>query len=53
MINDARGEMDALRGELRDLLEQMSYDKLAQKEAEQAESLLRVLSGVPMKIYTG
>lgn len=53
LVNDARAEMEALRNELRELLEQMTYDKLAQKEAEQAESLLRVLSGVPLKIYTG
>jgi hypothetical protein len=53
MVNDARAEMDALRTELRELLESMTYEKLAQKEAEQAESLLRVLSGVPLKIYTG
>jgi hypothetical protein len=53
MVSDARTEMDALRNELRDLLEQLSYDRLAAKEAEQAENLLRVLSGVPLKIYTG
>ncbi len=53
LVSDARQEMEALRAELRDLLEQMSYDRLAAKEAEQAESLLRVLSGVPLKIYTG
>jgi hypothetical protein len=53
MVSDARAEMEQLRAELRDLLEQMSYDRLAAKEAEQAESLLRVLSGVPLKIYTG
>ena len=53
LVNDARGEMEALRNELRELLDSMSYDKLAAKEAEQAESLLRVLSGVPMLIYTG
>jgi hypothetical protein len=53
LVNDGRSEMEALRGELRDLLEQMSYDRLAAKEAEQAESLMRVLSGVPLKIYTG
>ncbi len=53
MVNDGRTEMDALRGELRELLEAMSYDRLAAKEAEQAESLLRVLSGIPLKIYVG
>jgi len=53
LVGDARTEMDALRGELRDLLESMTYEKLAEKEAQQAESLLRVLSGIPLKVYTG
>lgn len=53
LVNDARAEMEALRNELRDLLDSMTYEKLAAKEAEQAESLLRVLSGVPLLIYTG
>jgi DnaJ-domain-containing protein 1 len=53
MVNDARAEMDALRSELRALLEEMTYDKLAAKEAEQAASLTSVLAGVPMLIYMG
>ena len=53
LVNDARQEAEALRGELRELLDSMSYDRLAAKEAEQAESLIRVLSGVPLKIYVG
>ena len=53
LVNDARAEMEQLRGELRELLESMTYEKLAMKEAEQAEALLRVLSGVPLLIYTG
>lgn len=53
LVADSRSEMEALRGELRDLLDGMSYDRLAAKEAEQAESLLRVLSAIPLKIYVG
>lgn len=53
LVNDARTEMEGLRNELRGILEEMSYDKLAAKEAEQAESLQRVLRGVGLKIYTG
>lgn len=53
LVGDAKAEMEQLRGQLRDLLEQMSYDRLAMKEAEQAESLLRVLSGIPLKMYVG
>lgn len=53
LVSDGRTEMEALRGELRDLLDSMSYDRLAAKEAEQAESLMRVLSGIPLKIFVG
>lgn len=53
MVTDGRAEMDALRNELRALLDEMSYDKMAAKEAEQAENVRRVLSLVPLKIYTG
>src|SRR5574337_211198 len=47
MVNDSRAEMEALRNELRDLLDQMTYDRLAAKEAEQAENTRRLLQGVP------
>lgn len=53
LVQDGRAEMDALRNELRGLLEEMSYDKVAAKEAEQAENVRRVLSLIPLKIYTG
>lgn len=53
LVADGRGEMDALRNELRALLEEMSYEKIALKEADQAENVRRVLSGVPLKIYVG
>lgn len=53
LVADGRGEMEALRGELRALLDEMSYEKMAMKEAEQAENLRRVLSMIPLKIYTG
>lgn len=53
LVADGRGEMEALRNELRDLLAEMSYERIAQKEAEQAENLRRVLAGVPLKIYMG
>lgn len=53
LVQDGRAEMDALRSELRALLDEMSYDKIAAKEAEQAENVRRVLALVPLKIYTG
>lgn len=53
LVADGRGEMEALRNELRAFLEEMSYERLAQKEADQAENVRRVLALVPLKIYTG
>ncbi len=53
MVSDGRADQEALQTELRGLLEEMTYDRLAAKEAEQAESLVRVLSQAPLKIYVG
>lgn len=53
LVSEGRQEQEALQTELRAMLEEMSYDRLALKEAEQAEGLMRVLSQVPLKIYTG
>lgn len=53
LVNDAKQEMDALRVELKEILEATTYDKLAAKEAEQAEALNATLRKVPLLIYTG
>jgi hypothetical protein len=53
LITDARAEQEALRNELRSILEETTYDKLAAKEAEQAENLQRVIKEVPLGIYIG
>lgn len=53
LVNDARTEMDRLRNDLKAMLEEMTYDRLAAREAEKAESLNRQLLNVPLKIYVG
>jgi hypothetical protein len=53
LISDARAEMEALRGELKELLEDMTYDKLAEKEAAMAESVERTIQLVPLGIFVG
>ncbi|OFX01942.1 MAG: hypothetical protein A3E78_08435 [Alphaproteobacteria bacterium RIFCSPHIGHO2_12_FULL_63_12] len=53
LVNDGRGEQEQLRQELRQMLEETTYDKLSQREAERAEALNRQLSFVPLKIYVG
>ena len=53
MIADARGEQDILRTELKDLLEDTTYQSLMRKEQEMASYLNDALKNVPMGIYIG
>lgn len=53
LINDARAEMEVLRGDLKAMLDETTYDKLMMREAEMAEFLNRTMTHVPLLIYTG
>lgn len=53
LISDARSEQDQLRQELRDLLDETTYDKLIAKQAEQAQNIMDAIKQVPLKIYVG
>jgi hypothetical protein len=53
LISDARNEQEQLRGELREILEETTYDKLAAREAEMAEQVQRTIKEVPLGIYIG
>lgn len=53
LINDARAEMDALKTELREMLDATTYEKLAEQEAVMAESVERTINRVPLGIYVG
>lgn len=53
LIADGRKEQDDLRNELKELLEETTYQKLMQKEQEMASFLNDSLKNVPMGIYIG
>lgn len=53
LVGDARTEMERLRSDLKELLEDMTYDKLAQREADRAQAMQEALMKVPLKIYVG
>lgn len=53
LIQDARADMDLLRQELKELLDETTYQRLAEMEAQQALSLNTSLAGVPLGIYIG
>ncbi len=53
LINDARADMDILRGELKEMLDETTYQKLAEIEAQQALNISETLKHVPLFIYVG
>jgi hypothetical protein len=53
LVAQGREEQLNLREELKALLDSMTYDRLAEQEAQQAENLKRQLAGVPLGIYVG
>lgn len=53
LILESREEIRELRDELKLLLEETTYDKLAEKEMQQAEDLMKQLAKVPLGIFIG
>jgi hypothetical protein len=53
LVSDARSEMERLRSDLKELLEDMTYDKLAERESQKTQSLLDAMKQVPLKIFVG
>ena len=53
LIADARADMEALRAELRDILDATTYQKLMEQEAAMAQQLQETWKGVPLGIYIG
>lgn len=53
LIADGRAEQEQLRGELKELLEETTYQKLMQKEQEMASFLNDAMKNVPLGIYIG
>lgn len=53
LITDGRAEQDRLRDELKGILDETTYDRLAEKEAAKADNLEREMAKVPLGIYIG
>lgn len=53
LLSEAKGEQEEMRRELREILDETTYDKLAAREAQQAQDLQTAIQGVPMHIYVG
>jgi hypothetical protein len=53
LLGQAKEEQNALRDELKEILAEMTYDKLAEMDKNIVESQAAVITQVPMKIFVG
>ena len=53
LLSQAKEEKDQLRDELKTILDEMTYDKLVEKEAGISENTTKLFDDAPMGIYIG
>ncbi len=53
LIQDAKAEMEALRAQLKEMLEETTYQKLMEKESQMAQHLNETWKGAPLGIFIG
>ena len=53
LLGQAKDEQDALKEELKTILDEMTYKALAQQDAEMIEAIDKVYSEIPLLIYQG
>lgn len=53
LVSDARGEMESLRAELKELLNETTYQALMEREAQMTQHLQETWKGVPMGLFVG
>ena len=49
----SKEEQEALRTELKEVLDTLTYDKLAESDAAMVENNTKINSFIPMEIFTG
>jgi hypothetical protein len=53
LLSQAQTELTALRDELKDTLDQLTYDKLMESDAGLMENSLQIMQKVPLSVYVG
>jgi len=53
LLSQAKEEQNALRTELKEILETMTYDKLAEMDKNMVENQAEIINNVPLKIFVG
>ena len=53
LLSQAKEEQNALRTELKEILDTMTYDKLAEMDKNMVENQSEIINNVPLKIFVG
>ena len=53
LLSQAKDEQEKLREELKTILDELTYDKLAQINADTMDATNKVLQNVPFGVYVG
>tara|TARA_Y100001973_G_scaffold55721_1_gene82357 strand:+ start:80621 stop:81892 length:1272 start_codon:yes stop_codon:yes gene_type:complete len=53
LLSQAKEEQNTLRDELKTVLDEMTYDKIIQKESEKAENAKKVQEQAPLPVFVG
>lgn len=53
LLSQAKAEQDGLRDELKTILDELTYDKIADKDSTMQDSAEKVLANIPAGIYVG
>ena len=53
MITQSKDEQDKLREELKTVLDELTYAKLAERDATVADSVNKVQERIPLPVFTG
>jgi hypothetical protein len=53
LVTEAKAEQTALRDELKAVLDELTYEKLAEKDGNISDSTQKVLQNVPPSLYVG
>ena len=53
LVTEAKSEQEALREELKTVLDELTYEKLAEKDSNVSDSSQNVLKNIPPSVFVG
>ena len=53
LVSEAKAEQQALRDELKTVLDELTYEKLAEKDSNVSDSSQNILKNIPPSVFVG